>query len=147
MSYRNLVYKYGFTKAENLRPLGRVPLLDSGNAAPRDLLPAYQIYSQRAAEDPQSECKLRLEMVLLFDAETSRLNSLKTSQDAMDKHREANQASAALVPPQDVLERLLRYETHLSREFDRTLSQLERLQRIRLGHPVPGTINVNLSSS
>jgi hypothetical protein len=32
-------------------------------------------------------------------------------------------------------QRLSRYEAHLSREFDRTLSQLERLERMRLGHP------------
>jgi hypothetical protein len=35
------------------------------------------------------------------------------------------------------LDRLLRYEASLDRSFDRTLSQLERLQRMRLGQPVP----------
>jgi hypothetical protein len=53
--------------------------------------------------------------------------------------------AAALVPALDISERLLRYETHLSREFDRTLSQLERLQRMRLGQTVPPPINVRLS--
>jgi hypothetical protein len=42
---------------------------------------------------------------------------------------------------------LLRYETTLDRAIDRTLAQLERYQRIRLGHPVPPPINVNVSSS
>ena len=39
---------------------------------------------------------------------------------------------------------LLRYESSLERAFDRALSQLERLQRIRKGQPVPPTLNVNL---
>ena len=41
------------------------------------------------------------------------------------------------VPEAPRLDRLLRYEASLERAFDRTLNQLERLQRIRLGLPVP----------
>lgn len=51
-----------------------------------------------------------------------------------------------LVPESRALERLLRYEVSLDRSFDRTLSQLERLQRLRLGQPVPPQIDVNISS-
>ena len=40
---------------------------------------------------------------------------------------------AALVPPQQIGDRLQRYEGMLERNFDRTLSQIERLQRMRLG--------------
>ena len=50
-----------------------------------------------------------------------------------------------LVPPSDVLDRLLRYEANLDRSFDRTLSQLERLQRIRLGQSVPSPVKIDLS--
>ena len=45
------------------------------------------------------------------------------------------------------MDRLLRYEATLSREFERTLNQLERLQRMRLGQPVPPPINLNVTSS
>ena len=45
--------------------------------------------------------------------------------------------------PQE-LERLLRYAASIDREIDRTLSQLERLQRMRMGHPVPPTIKLDL---
>lgn len=48
-------------------------------------------------------------------------------------------------PPQWDL--LLRYETTLDRALDRTLAQLERYQRMRLGQPVPPRIDVNLSRS
>ena len=50
-----------------------------------------------------------------------------------------------LVPPSDVLDRLHRYEANLDRSFDRTLSQLERPQRIRLGQLVPPPVKVDLS--
>lgn len=51
------------------------------------------------------------------------------------------------VPDGPGLDRLLRYEAHLSREFDRTLAQLERLQRMRLGQPVPPKLEVQHSLS
>jgi len=38
--------------------------------------------------------------------------------------------------PKKFSDRLIRYEAHLSREFDRTLTQLESLQRMRLGQRV-----------
>jgi hypothetical protein len=43
------------------------------------------------------------------------------------------------------LEVLLRYESNLERAFDRTLSQLERIQRIRSGDAVPPPVNVSVS--
>ena len=48
-------------------------------------------------------------------------------------------------PTNEGTERLLRYEAHLSREFDRTLSQLERLQRMRKGQQVLPPIKVEVS--
>lgn len=47
------------------------------------------------------------------------------------------------------LERLARYEAHLSREYDRTLDRLERLQRLRAGEvvPAPARLAVELAVS
>jgi hypothetical protein len=39
----------------------------------------------------------------------------------------------------------IRYEAHLSREIDRILNRLERLQRMRQGPPLPAPINVSIS--
>ena len=50
-----------------------------------------------------------------------------------------------LVPDSSHVDRLIRYGTYLSREYDRTLNRLERLQRKRLGQPSPPTLNVNVS--
>jgi hypothetical protein len=51
---------------------------------------------------------------------------------------------ASLIPPQADLDRTLRYESHLSREIDRKLTQLERLQRARRGHPPVPSIKIDL---
>jgi hypothetical protein len=52
---------------------------------------------------------------------------------------------AALVPPEELSEGILRYEANLNREIDRTLRQLERLQQMRQGQPVPPSIQVKVS--
>ena len=54
-------------------------------------------------------------------------------------------AAKALVPKQEVIDRLQRYEASLERSFDRTLSQLERLQRVRRGQPVLPALKVDVS--
>jgi hypothetical protein len=50
------------------------------------------------------------------------------------------------VPDAPQVDRLLRYETSLERSIERTLNQLERLQRMRLGRPAPPSINLNINS-
>ena len=42
-------------------------------------------------------------------------------------------------------ELLLRYEASLERSIDRTLTQLERLQRMRLGLAVPAPLKVEIA--
>ena len=49
------------------------------------------------------------------------------------------------VPDAPALDRLLRYDVTLDRSFDRTLTQLERLQRMRLGQLVPPPVKVEIS--
>lgn len=46
-----------------------------------------------------------------------------------------------------VFNRFPRYETSIDRAFDRTLMQLERIQRMRLGQPVAPPIKLDISSS
>ena len=53
--------------------------------------------------------------------------------------------SIAIIPGPETSERLMRYETHLSRETDRTLNRLERLQRTRKGQPLSALIDVSIS--
>lgn len=48
--------------------------------------------------------------------------------------------------PSRTADHLVRYEASNERAFDRTLSQLERAQRMRLGQPVPPPIKLDISS-
>jgi hypothetical protein len=43
------------------------------------------------------------------------------------------------------LDRFLRIDAHTSREIDRTMQQLERLQRMRRGQPLPPQVDVKIS--
>ncbi len=52
----------------------------------------------------------------------------------------------AIVQKTPTLEVVMRYEANLERNIDRTLNQLERLQRMRLGQPVPPPVKVELST-
>ncbi len=53
-----------------------------------------------------------------------------------------------LLPDTETLEKIQRYESHLSRQFHRDLHELQRLQATRLGHPVtvPIAIDVDVST-
>jgi hypothetical protein len=55
-------------------------------------------------------------------------------------------AEASLIPSHHVLDRLLRYEASLDRMFDRTLTQLERLQRQRRGDKDLPPIKVDVAA-
>jgi hypothetical protein len=84
------------------------------------------------------------------------LEYLKTEIDSLElqakmteqfaAYREKMESRTRVVPEESRLDRLLRYSTSLERDFDRTLNQLERLQRTRKGQPVPPALNVNVST-
>ncbi len=50
------------------------------------------------------------------------------------------------LPSEIALEKIMQYEAHLSREFDRTLQRLERVRRIKTGQSTPVPIEVKLST-
>ena len=84
------------------------------------------------------------EMILsLFEEEIRQLERMTLGQP---KVSEGRKRSVALLLETAAVDRLLRYEGTLERGFDRTLTQLERLQRLRLGQSVPPPIKVSLSS-
>jgi hypothetical protein len=53
--------------------------------------------------------------------------------------------SAAVIPGQEVSNRLVRNETRFSREIDRVANRLERLQRMHKGQPLPPQLDVKIS--
>ena len=70
--------------------------------------------------------------------------------EALEREREKNQQRIELlkvlgnVPSKDELDRLLRYEGAIERQFYKALNQLERLQRLRAGDHVPAPIQVDV---
>ena len=77
-----------------------------------------------------------------LDKEIQRLKALPKKPKPPDM-----ELLACKVPATQDLDRLLRYEASLERAFDRTLSQLERLQRLRLGLPVAHRVEVQATVS
>lgn len=96
---------------------------------------------RRGGHAPLQQC--RLNVLCEIDQESGRLR----------RYQQARASPAPMETPPEVLchnvadaptlDRLLRYETSLERSFDRTLSQLERLQRMRLGQPVLPKLEVS----
>ena len=71
-----------------------------------------------------------------LDGEIKRLERYKKARASVESERMKLEALRQHVPLTPQFDHLLRYETSLERNFDRTLSQLERVQRMRLGQPV-----------
>jgi len=80
-----------------------------------------------------------------LDAEIKRLERYKKTQASMKAEKMKLEALRQHVPLTPQFDHLLRYEGSLERNFDRTLSQLERLQRMRLGQPVLPKLEVQHS--
>ncbi len=144
----------GFDIEEDIRILSKVYGSFSPQDAPRGLPYDYLAYGVIASHTPDeggdafplTATEAREEAIQSVGREISRLRRLKKHVESVESSRLAYTAQSLLVPRVDVLGRLLRYEAHLSREFDRTLTQLERLQRMRKGQPVPPPLKLELSS-
>jgi CRISPR/Cas system-associated endonuclease Cas1 len=59
-------------------------------------------------------------------------------EDAEERARQ----TAAVLPSEATLDKILRYETALERQLFRAMNQLERLQRRRLGEVVPPPLSM-----
>ena len=66
----------------------------------------------------------------------------KEREDAEAQARE----SAAMLPPAETLDKILRYETTLLRQLHQAMHQLERLQRRRSGENIPPPLAVDVSA-
>ena len=80
-----------------------------------------------------------------IDLEIKRLKQIREEYEPRETKRRSIEILRRHVPEGPELERLLRYEASLERAFDRTLAQLERAQRLRLGQPVPPRLEVNVT--
>jgi hypothetical protein len=76
----------------------------------------------------------------------AKYNALKHGLLAKEKNQQRIEVLKVLgnVPSRDELDRLLRYEGAIERQFYKALNQLERLQRLRAGDNVPAPIQVDV---
>jgi hypothetical protein len=111
------------------------------------LLDSYQLCSEALdLEGSRQDDECRKNFLGELAKEIERLERYRDERAAIESHRMKLQALRRNVPDSPRLDQLIRYAASLERTFDRTLSQLERAQRMRLGQPVPPPINLNVSS-
>jgi hypothetical protein len=143
---RDLLEKFGFERGEDPWRLRKLYGLDHDRKVPLSIYLVYLQHSKLATDSPKgsepapSPDELKKQMIEIFNEEIERLEALALSAEYLDRRREEFSTATASIPSKDVLERLLRYATHWSREIERTLDQLERMQRARVGKPVPRVV-------
>ncbi len=102
---------------------------------------------EREREGYASPAQCRKNILQDIDEEIRRLKRDQKARSSVQTARTQLEIVSRNVPDGPGLDRLLRYETSFERSFDRTLSQLEHWQRIRLGQPVLPKLEVRHSLS
>jgi len=93
-------------------------------------------------EDTDETNKIICEAI---DVEVKRLMELHNEVLNIERQKIASDGSVLSLLSQKVLDPLLRCQSHLSREIERTQAPIERLQRRRKGQPLPPQLDVNIS--
>jgi len=149
-SFQLQVMARGFDPVKDYQALAKV----YGAVALKDIFMIYELCNDPgplAQEESFKEFDLpaeerRKKFADYLQGEIDRYRQLEGIFALLSDEDATMETESASVPEPQRLDRLLRYTASLDREFDRTLSQLERLQRIRKGQPVPPPLNVNVST-
>jgi hypothetical protein len=89
--------------------------------------------------------ELKSRVLYFLTSEVAALEFEKAMYLQLDQMKSEHASVAESFLSQAAIDGFVCYEAHLSREFDRTLSQLERIQRMRLGQPVVPAIKVDIA--
>jgi hypothetical protein len=143
---REQVEKDGFSLEYNKAILEKIYGDRDENRLQEDLYDSYLTWmgtsevseEERAREDYASAAQCRKNVLVEIDEEIRRLKRDQKVRTSVQNARTQLEIMSHNVPDGPGLDRLLRYEAGLERSFDRTLSQLERLQRMRLGYSERG---------
>jgi hypothetical protein len=152
---RKQVGRDGFNLLCDKRILKRIYGGCEENRLSGDLVDYYELclkISQISEEERErnglsSREECRLNMLKEIDEETGRLMCYKKAHTSIGTVRTQLETLRHSIPDASGLDRPLRYEASLERSFDRTLSQLERLQRMRRGQPVLAQLVPSRSSN
>jgi len=120
---------------------------DTGRRPQNASLPALyrELLSEREQQPRGPKAEASRIMVEQLTQQIDSLESVALTEAARGKKLDRFRADRSLVPGEKDCERIIRYEAHLDRTLDRALTQLERLQRTRLGQPVLPAIKVDLT--
>ena len=129
----------GKNRSENLLTLAIDSYLKSVNNTRSDASVDHR-------SDSADLAKHKHDLLVILEDDIKRLKPIQYDQMLDEGNRIEIEWHRGNVPDAPQLDRLLRYETTLQRDFDRTLSQLERQQRIRKGQPLSPTLNLQVSS-
>lgn len=149
---RESLEERGLNLEEDEKVLGKLYGDGVAGESPKGLFFTYALFSDlaemhaRGEKDgvpPEEAKKKATEHV---DKEIKRLEYLKSCFEERMVGQMRYSAQASLIPSPHILERLLRYEASLDRMFDRTLTQLERLQRQRRGDKDLPPIKVDVAT-
>jgi hypothetical protein len=118
-----------------------------------DLYDMYETFLQlakipeeeRERKEYFSPAECRQIVLEKIDKEIRRIKRDQKARASIETARTQLEILCRNVPDAPGLDRLLRYEASLERTFDRTLIQLERLQRMRLGQSVLPPIKIDIS--
>ena len=109
------------------------------------LLATYMALSARAAVESHAPNELK-KMVEILNQQISYYENEIECDASLRELKQQCEGLAGLIPAHDAMERFVRYESHLSREIDRTVNRLQRLQQMRRGRPALPTLNVEINS-
>lgn len=80
-----------------------------------------------------------------LDAQIGEFEELIEEREQQIDAEDAMRRATAMLPNSDILEKIVRYESALQRQLYRSMNQLERLQRRRLGENVPPPFVMDVS--
>ena len=85
------------------------------------------------------------ETLAYLDDQISEFKDLISEREEQIDAEDTMRHAVAMLPSGDVLEKIVRYESALQRQLYRSMNQLERLQRRRLGENVPPPVVMDVS--
>jgi hypothetical protein len=140
--FRKALDKAGFVKE---KPSILEKLYGLDGAGPTSLFHSYGVYWELASSKTETDKEeLKKRAVADVDSEIQRLRGFEAEATSLEDQSGPLETTAALLPTSDDLDRIIRREVHISREIDRTLNRLEKLQRRRKGQPEPPKLEVRL---
>lgn len=92
-----------------------------------------------------SDAEAKRQIIALIDEALEIFGPDSLRRALIKKEKEELAAISALIPAGEIGDKFQRYEGTLERSIDRTLAQLERLQRLRAGLPVPPPVKVEVT--